>query len=105
MTFGPITLFDKSALESLNPDEAVWFDNFYRTIINPLFFVETLADLSKEVARGRTPEQVVGSIALKTPEAGSVVVVDHRYLCIADLYGYPIEMGRRPPIRGAGDSR
>jgi hypothetical protein len=24
--FGPIAIFDKSALESFNPDEAVWFD-------------------------------------------------------------------------------
>ena len=76
MTFGPITLFDKSALQSLNLDEAVWFDNFYRTIITPLFFLETLADLSKKMGEGRSPEQTVGSIAAKTPETGSVVNVD-----------------------------
>jgi hypothetical protein len=87
MTFGPITLFDKSALECLNPDEALWFDNFYRTIITPLFYVETLADLAKEVASGRTPEQVVGTIALKTPEMGSIVSVDHKELLIANLCG------------------
>jgi hypothetical protein len=70
---GPLTLFDKSALQSFSLDEAVWFDNFYATIISPLFFVETLADLSKEVEQGRTPEQVVGTIAAKTPETGSIV--------------------------------
>jgi hypothetical protein len=98
LTFGPITLFDKSALQSLNLDEAVWFDNFYRTIISPLFFVETLADLSKEMAQGKSPEQIVGSIAAKTPETGSVISVDHGELRLADLEGYRIEMGRRPHI-------
>jgi hypothetical protein len=94
LRFGPITLFDKSALQSLNVDEAVWFDSFYQTVISPLFFVETLADLSKEVEAGRTPEQVVA----KTPETGSVVSVDHRHLRLADLDGYQIEFERRPHI-------
>jgi hypothetical protein len=98
LSFGPITLFDKSALQSLNLDESVWFDNFYRPVISSLFFVETLADLSKEVEAGRTPEQVVGNIAAKTPETGSVVSVDHGHLRIADLDGYPIEMNQRPHV-------
>jgi hypothetical protein len=55
LSFGPITLFDKSALQSLKVDEAVWFDSFYQTVISTLFFVETLADLSIEVETGRTP--------------------------------------------------
>jgi hypothetical protein len=97
---GPITLFDKSALQSLNVDEAVWFDNFYATVITPLFFVETLADLSKEIPKGGNPEQIVGSIAGKTPEIGSFVVVDHRELCVANLDGYRIEMEGRPHISG-----
>lgn len=44
---GPIIIFDKSALECLNVDEALWLDNFFLTNITPLFFVETLADLQK----------------------------------------------------------
>jgi hypothetical protein len=98
LSSGPITLFDKSALQSLNPDESVWFDNFYRTVISPLFFVETLADLSKEVAAGTTPEQVVGNIAAKTPDTGSIVSVDHWHLRLADLDGYRIEMNQRPHV-------
>ena len=74
MSSGPITLFDKSTLQSLNPDESVWFDNFYRTVISPLFFVETLTDLSKEVEAGRTPEQVdqVSELALIMHPIGAV---------------------------------
>jgi hypothetical protein len=30
--------------------------------ITPLFYIETLADLEKEVRAGKTPEQVVGEI-------------------------------------------
>ncbi len=56
-------VFDKSTLQSLNVDEACWLDTFYLPIITPLFFVETLADLEKQVVKGRRPEQVVGSLA------------------------------------------
>jgi hypothetical protein len=35
--------FDKSALQSLSVNEAVWLDAFYRSNITPLFFVEPLA--------------------------------------------------------------
>ncbi len=83
---GPIIIFDKSALESLNPDEAVWLDTFYTANITPLFFIETLADLEKEVRKGRTPEQVVGSLAYKTPEEGKPNV-HHRTLLETELTG------------------
>jgi hypothetical protein len=58
---GPILLFDKSMLQSLSVDEAVWLDTFYFPCITPLFFTETLADLEKEVQKGRSPEDVVTS--------------------------------------------
>lgn len=59
---GPIALFDKSFLQSLNIDEAVWFDQFFIANISPLFYVETLADLDKEIRHGRTAEDVVGGV-------------------------------------------
>jgi hypothetical protein len=63
---GPITIFDKSALQALSLDEAVWFDNFYLGNITPLFFVETLADLERIDAKRLSPEEVVGGLAAKT---------------------------------------
>ncbi len=98
MAIGPTTVFDKSALESLSLDEAMWFDTFYRSNITPLFLVETLADLEKEVAKGRTPEQVVGNLAEKTPVRGSLTNVHHQTLCAQELLGNPIEMRGRPII-------
>jgi hypothetical protein len=100
MSIGPIIIFDKSTLESLNPDEACWLETFYLTNITPLFFVETLADLKKKVARGRTPEQVVGNLAYKTPPSGKPNV-HHKELCIANFLGSPIEM-RQVPVLGRG---
>ncbi len=101
---GPILIFDKSLLEALSPDEAVWLGQFYRVNMTPMFFVETLADLEKEVTEGgRTPEQVVGRLAEKT----SVMAVDpnlhHSRLCAGDLMGHHVEM-RNLVVRGAGRS-
>jgi hypothetical protein len=47
----------------LNVDEACLFGPFYRTNLTPFFFIETLADLEKEIAARPTPEQVAASIA------------------------------------------
>jgi hypothetical protein len=63
MAPGPHLIFDKSALQSFSLDETNWLDNFFTAVITPLFFAETLADLEKEVGKGRTPEQVVGNLA------------------------------------------
>lgn len=78
MAEGPSLIFDKSALESLNLDEAVLLDNFYRSNITPLFFVECLADLEKAIRSRSTPEQLVGSLALRTPESQSCATAHHQ---------------------------
>jgi hypothetical protein len=100
MSFGPITIFDKSALESLSVDEAVWLDAFYRPNITPLYYVETLADLEKEVRGGRTPEQVVGHLAEKTPNMGSLPNILHSTIALGELMGQRIEMHGFPLIAG-----
>jgi hypothetical protein len=91
---GPIILFDKSFLQSLSLDEAVFFDHFFYSNICPIFFVETLADLDKVVREGRTPEEEVSIIADKTPEMSGNVNAFHAQMCIADLLGHP------PPMSG-----
>jgi hypothetical protein len=52
-----------------------------------LFFVETLADLEKKIQTGRTPEQVVGSIAYKTPELQASANVHHLSILVDELTG------------------
>ncbi len=60
---GPILIFDKSALQSFGIDESVWLDNYFLTNITPLFYVETLADLSlpnpPKPAEKKTIEQLL----------------------------------------------
>jgi hypothetical protein len=109
---GPIALFDKSFLQSLSIDECVWFDHFFLPVVCPLFFVETLADLSKSSRPGasRSPEDIVRIIADKTPVMSGVPCVHHAQLCIANLLGHeaphlgqvPLAGGR--PVRG-GDGK
>ena len=98
---GPIALFDKSFLQSLSIDESVWFDHFFYPTICPLFYVETLADLTKSVgSSGRTAEDAVRIIADKTPVLSGGPCMHHRELCIANLMGHPVPMSGQVPRAG-----
>ena len=100
MAIGPIALFDKSFIQSLSADEAVWFDHFFLSNICPIFYVETLADLSKSLKEGRTPEHLVSSIADKTPEIHGSPCVHHSELCEASLFGYDVPLTGQIPLAG-----
>lgn len=68
-------------------DDSLWLDHFPCTIITPLFFIETLADLEKEVHNGRTAEQLVGHLARGTPDMNSYPAIRHRKLLDEELSG------------------
>lgn len=97
---GPITLFDKSFLQSLSVDEAVWFDNFFYPVISPMFFIETLANLWKTPREGKTAEEEVGIIAAKTPELHGGPCYFHREMCIQDLLGNHVPLNGQIPMAG-----
>lgn len=102
---GPVIIFDKSALQGLNVDEAVWLDTFFLTNITPLFWIETLADLEVELRKpdGRTAEDIVGNLSLKTPDLSSKMNVHHETLLSAELFdGYAIDMESGRPIISGG---
>ena len=88
-----VTLFDKSFLQSLSLDEAVMFDNFFIGNVCPIFYVETLADLNKDV-RKRTPEEEVRILAAKFPEMHGAPNAYHRTICTGEL------LGERVPTTG-----
>ena len=69
--------------------------HFFLTSITPLFFVETLADLEKRIGQGRTPEQIVGNLAYKTPDLQSHVNPHHSAILYAELNGEKITMDGR----------
>ncbi len=111
---GPSLIFDKSSLESLNIHEAGLMDNFYMSTITPLFFVECLADLEKKMRSGSTPEQLVGSLADRTPDSQGYPNVHHleilkgelsRQFDIKTVYGRvamahaePVQLGEKKGI-------
>lgn len=104
---GPITLFDKSFLQSLSLDEAVWFDAFFMPVICPIFYVETLADLAK-TPTNRTAESEVRIIAQKTPELSGGPCMFHQELAAYNLLGGDLPMDGRIPrpqgryVKGGG---
>jgi len=85
MSQGPSLIFDKSSLESLNIHEAALMDNFYMSTITPLFFVECLADLEKKMKSGSTPEQLVGSLADRTPDSQGYPNIHHMMILKGEL--------------------
>jgi len=98
---GPTIIFDKSTLQSLTIDESCWLDNFFVSNITPLLYVETLADLEKEVKGRRTPQtpqQVVGELAVKTPSAPCFPNLHHHTLFVNNLLGYPVTLANVPAI-------
>lgn len=97
---GPVTLFDKSFLQSLSLDESVWFDHFFQTNVCPMFYLETLADLDKSVRPGRTSEQEVRIIADKFPEMRGSPSSRHTHLSVGDLLGDSVPMTGQIPLAG-----
>lgn len=97
----PITLFDKSFLQSLSLDESIWFDHYFVTNAVPVFYVETLADLSKPVRSGRTPEEEVRIIADKFPEMGGMPCSHHTTMCRLNPLGHRIPMSGQIPVSDA----
>lgn len=98
---GPMLIFDKSFLQSLSVDEAVILDQMFSCVVTPLFFVETMADLTKATERGRTAEQVVGGLAERTPVAHSYVNTYHQQVVLDDLLGHRRdEFDHRPAVAG-----
>src|ERR1035437_8513928 len=97
---GPTALFDKSFLQSLTVDESVFFDQFFHTVICPLFHVETLADLNKAAREGKRPEDEVGIIADKVPQMHSAPTLSHKELAIQNLIGNAVPMDGRMLLAG-----
>lgn len=99
MALGPILIFDKSTLQSLSVDESVWLEHLFLHNITPIFFIETLGDLEKSMKSGRTPEQIVGNLSLKTPNMSSYPNVHHQELIAGELIGWgEVGMDGRPII-------
>lgn len=98
---GPITVFDKSFLQSLNLDESVWFDHFFYPIITPLFYIECLADLESNPRNGSSPEDHLSALAIKTPQMAGTPCHFHQTLCLNDLLGRHVSLRPHIPVANA----
>ncbi len=106
LPMGPYLIFDKSFLESLSVDEAVWLDNYFMNNITPLFYVETLADLGKENKKGkskRTSEELVSELSYKSPNMHAVPAIHHSRLVLGNLLGQEVEWKHHRPIISGGE--
>ena len=100
---GLILIFDKSSPASLNLDEAILLDNFYMSNITPPFFVECLADLEKSIRSRSTPEQLVGSLADRTPDAQACANIHHMTVLHGELSRqYELKKQFFRPLLGGG---
>ncbi len=100
---GPNIIFDKSFLQSLNLNESVWLDAFFCTVITPIFFVETLADLEKKPRRNLNAKKLVSSLAAKTPDWSAYSNVHHLTLVAGELLGRErVDVISRRPVVGGG---
>jgi hypothetical protein len=98
---GPITLFDKSFLQAISLDEAVWFDRFFMPVVCPIFYVETLGDLGKSSSeRGTAERSIVKDVAQKFPEMAGSPCAAHSDIAIHDLLGLHMPMDGRIPRPG-----
>jgi len=51
---GPTTILDKSAFQGLSKRELRWFQHYFLENVTPVLVQEIVADLSKEVRKGKT---------------------------------------------------
>src|SRR5437016_4627339 len=100
MSNGPVIIYDKSVLQSLNADEAFVLEHHYRANVAPVFYMEVLADLDKDVGPDRKAEDLVRSIGRKVTGFGATPNVHHSTLCLGDLLGHPVQQARVPVIAG-----
>ena len=104
MAQGPILIFDKSTIQTLTVDESVLLDNFYMSNIVPVFFVECLADLERDMGRMKgTPESLVGALATRTPDSQACGNVFHMRILEGELSGqFDLTQVHFRPLRDRG---
>lgn len=97
---GPSIIFDKSAIQSLGQRALYEVDRYFYVVVPPVLLHEVLADLSLDPSNLDASKAKVADVARKVLPVDSVVNVHYGWLCICDLLGGRVEMGRRPIVTG-----
>lgn len=95
-----MAIFDKSFIHSITADEAAVFDMHFMSNITPLFFVEVLADLEKGDKTPDECQQLVRTLAGKTPSYHSYPNVPHPDLVWSEFMGASLEIRGVPIVAG-----
>lgn len=89
----PRVLFDKSAIEMLNPQEVEELSLCFDFLCTPTLTREIIADLKKDPTRSRRmPENVVRALASKLGAMHLVTPANFRKLATGNLLGNPVPM-------------
>lgn len=98
---GPSILFDKSAIQSLGRKSLSEVSRYFYTVVPPVLLMETLADLSSKLDDLDDAKKKVAEIADKVFPNDSIANAHFHPLCIHNLLGGRIPMGRVPVVGGA----
>lgn len=91
----PVIITDKSAIESLSPDEARFLFKHLFVNIPPILLTEVLADLSKLRKGEDSPAVRVIALANKSRDIDSLVNLNYRAICTNSLLGSNFPMDGR----------
>jgi len=95
---GPSIILDKSAYQSLSKYDIFELSRYFYVVIPPVLILEILADLKKPKFTPDRAKAEVRKLARKISRFDSKVNLGYRSLCVANLMGERVEMGRRPII-------
>ena len=93
----PVVILDKSAIESLSPEEVQFLFKHFFINIPPIFLNEVQGDLAK-LRKGETEDNSIRrviALAGKTHRIDSMVNAYHKFLCINSLHGFDVPMDGR----------
>lgn len=93
---GPNTFTDKSTLQSLTHEEALWLNLYFRLNLTPILLVETLADLAQE--RLNAPDGMVRSLARKSTIRRGWLTAHHETIGQGELLGSDLTLDGRPIV-------
>lgn len=98
---GPSILFDKSAIQSLGPKALHEVSRYFYTVVPPVLLMETLADLSLSQDDVEGAKKKVAEIANKVFPLDSIANAHFHLMCVHNLLGDRVPMGRVPAVCGA----
>jgi hypothetical protein len=93
---GPHLFTDKSTLQSLSSEEALWLNLYFRLNLTPILVLEILADLAHE--RFKSPNSMVRSLARKTTIFPGWLTAHHDAVVRSEIQGNTAELDGRPVV-------